>query len=798
MSLQRIDLTTALRPSLLPDETLLFVQDAVGLYEGKYKIPNCQNGHAYLTSHRACYVDNEEPRKNSVAVALRDAGFLKSSPKVTLHFKPSRRSSVLLSIPSRSGTSSPLPRTSTPVSPLPPPPASQPASAATWICPICSFSNPVPSNFDPAFANANTPLPPCLACGIKPPLAHVLKAAISNAAGRSASIATSQPAQPKSTPLEPYAQSDTDRNGNIDGGSVSDPALYFSAEATFHCPRCTFANHPSLLSCEMCGASLVSSSVPAHLLAAAELHRSESPGPSLNTLGVNGNDTAESVKFSFRAGGEKAFYERLKGAMVQRKWLLQNAPPIPKPNRLTPSDVIASEGASSEESQGTPERKKVIGIAGLERRGVDMRKNNELVIGNAFEDLEALMGSAKEIVALAESFASKLNTTTGGAGGVEANTLLSESATALGLVTTKDMLAGTGSASESLYLSELARNLAEFLTDDAQGVLKREGGIMSLVDLWAVFNRARGGVELVSPMDFEKAAGLWEKLKLPVRLRRFRSGLLVVQGRERTDEKTIASLLDWLKGLHSAPGGYVENLDSHWEMELYGRGVTAQETAENFGWSVGVASEELEMAEERGALCRDEGVEGVRFWENWIVNQDDLPIRFFLILVFTTPPTPNAGKTLTTLAAQLIPQSLATFLALSLHATLPARLYKSSPHRWNGVLTTCIAAGHANCATSALLMCFSLIGNTGASMAGRLNDAKIVMESRAAKRAYVGKGTARAGMVAKRRAKVRSLNRQSAMFVPDVKKNFEGPAVTVCGGWEWTVEEKVSRVLAAR
>jgi hypothetical protein len=28
------DLTTALRPSLLPEETLLFVQDAVGLYEG--------------------------------------------------------------------------------------------------------------------------------------------------------------------------------------------------------------------------------------------------------------------------------------------------------------------------------------------------------------------------------------------------------------------------------------------------------------------------------------------------------------------------------------------------------------------------------------------------------------------------------------------------------------------------------------------------------------------------------------------------------------------------------------------
>lgn len=34
MFLQPLDLTTALRPSLLPDEVLLFVQDAVGLYEG--------------------------------------------------------------------------------------------------------------------------------------------------------------------------------------------------------------------------------------------------------------------------------------------------------------------------------------------------------------------------------------------------------------------------------------------------------------------------------------------------------------------------------------------------------------------------------------------------------------------------------------------------------------------------------------------------------------------------------------------------------------------------------------------
>jgi ESCRT-II complex subunit VPS36 len=72
MFFKSLDLTTALRPSLLPDETLLFVQDAVGLYEGKFKVPNYQNGHAYLTSHRVCYVAVDEPRKYSVAIDLKE------------------------------------------------------------------------------------------------------------------------------------------------------------------------------------------------------------------------------------------------------------------------------------------------------------------------------------------------------------------------------------------------------------------------------------------------------------------------------------------------------------------------------------------------------------------------------------------------------------------------------------------------------------------------------------------------------------------------------------------------------
>jgi len=379
------------------------------------------------------------------------------------------------------------------------------------------------------------------------------------------------------------------------------------------CPRCTYQNHPSLFNCELCGASLTTA-VDKRLDQVAEIRRADSPGPSLST--PIQTSTIECIKLSFRSGGEKIFYERLKNALVQRKWLLQSAPPIPKPRPN--SGAFDDRGMSkSGKSSAEIERPRVVGIAGLERRGLEQRQNNEAMIGNAFEDLEALMTSAKEIIALAEQFAQQANL--GLNGSSEDNALASQSASALGLITTKDML---GSGSESLYVSELSRNLAEWLTDDTRGVLRKGGGIMTLVDLWAMFNRARGGVELVSPADFERAARMWDTLKLPIRLRQFKSGLLVVQGRDRTDEKTVASLTTWLKSLHSQ----MPSSDVTWDLQLYGRGVTAQETAERFGWSVGVAIEELETAEEAGALCREQSLDGFRFWENWLVKMPETSV----------------------------------------------------------------------------------------------------------------------------------------------------------------------------
>lgn len=594
----------------------------------KYKIPNYQDGHAYLTSHRVCYVAVDEPRKHSVAIDLKDidrveyqvcidiffvlvrlmtdlkqAGFLKSSPKLTIYPKPPKNnlksrstggSPARSQAPGLSATrsQSPLPQTSVPQF------KQSQLVNATWICPICSFSNPVPSNFDPSTATASTNLPPCLACGIKPPFTTVLKAAISAAASREGTSTNTIPL--------PEAEALPQNNGT----PTSTPS---QRNASISCPRCTFVNHPSLLECEMCGASLTS----VNPLGTPNQDRSESPAPIFQQDTIKNTEIKDSIKLSFRGGGEKTFHERLKGALIQRKWLLYDAPPVPQQPSHSSSSTGLSGAAPVNGSASQTTRPTAVGIAGLEQRGLEARKNAEFVIGNAFEDLEALMASAKQIVALAETLARESGMASDDRS-TEASAVLSQSAEALGMVTTKDML---GSGAENLYLSELSRNLAEYLTDDRKGILQKEGGIMSLIDLWAIFNRSRNGVELVSPSDFQRAAELWEKLKLPVRLRRFKSGLLVVQRYDWNDEKTIREIQKWMEELRQVPPAE----PVPWDWRLYGRAISAQEAAQRFKWSVGVAAEELEMAEDRGILCREEGIEGLRFWNNFITSSIEQP-----------------------------------------------------------------------------------------------------------------------------------------------------------------------------
>lgn len=318
-----------------------------------------------------------------------------------------------------------------------------------------------------------------------------------------------------------------------------------------------------------------------------------------------------SVKFSFRSGGDKVFYERLKGAMVQRKWLIANAPPVPSPLDGARRSDPGSPKLGDTEQRPSP-RSSRVGIAGLEQLGQRNRQDNELVIGSAFEDLESLMALDKEVSALAQKIAREF--------GDDANGTTFDSdlnAAEPGMIATRDMLSNS---SEKIYISELARNLAEYVTDERRGLLRNRGGTMSLVDLWATFNRTRDGVELISPDDFYKATTMWVSLGLPVRLKQFKSGLLAVQRLDMSDDRVVEQIKRWLESFRTSPP---EGSSLTWDWAHYGCGVTAHDAAKRFGWSLGIATEELEMAEERGALCRDESIEGLKFWLNFFNETDE-------------------------------------------------------------------------------------------------------------------------------------------------------------------------------
>ncbi|PNH06425.1 Vacuolar protein sorting-associated protein 36 [Tetrabaena socialis] len=86
------------------------------------------------------------------------------------------------------------------------------------------------------------------------------------------------------------------------------------------------------------------------------------------------------------------------------------------------------------------------------------------------------------------------------------------------------------------YHIELCRQLADFLS----APLQRCGGLLSLPDVYCLFNRARG-TELVSPDDLLQAAKLFGQAGVQgLRLRNLSSGVLVIQGPQHSEEQVAA------------------------------------------------------------------------------------------------------------------------------------------------------------------------------------------------------------------------------------------------------------------
>ncbi|KAG9014000.1 hypothetical protein FRB94_000197 [Tulasnella sp. JGI-2019a] len=606
-----VDGSIPIRALLYDDEDLVISQDSVGLYDGKDKSMDHQFGTTHITTHRLFYVDDAKPRSHSITVNLANvrgtehyAGFLKSSPKVTV-FLGLATTSDSATPPGATPGSDAMSRASTPANDS----GSQPRMyLEAWICPICSYSNP---------PSANEGRPKCYLCGVTRDMSATVTLARSVHAPIPRFIPTEESITSRSLPASSsYITSSGNRPLTSLPPSPTSPTDVTSAttrEQSLACPACTFLNHPSMKICELCStplrvrtASYVSTSATRHqqvdnrASGSSSVAASRAPTPGLGQ---------ESMKISFRKGGDKPFYAAFRKAMQDKAW-----------NKSVNS--IGSGNAMGSGSAGTAVYS---GIHGIMRAAESAAEAQNVDLSNSLRDLEALMSKAKQMVDMAGTLNEKLTAQeealaqqkalypdlpASASALPEEATFVRSSMARLGLssaAVTQDMV-----KDEQAYHEELAKELAGVLTGvgsvtsktvgkDASrvsvGLIHLHNGVIGMDEVWCGWNRARG-VALIPPSSLTSVIPLLPRYTNPlIQLRKFKNGL---------------SVLHTPKYLHA-------NFSLRLEQLLITDGPkTSMEIARQEEMSVGLVEQMIEAVEEDGKLLRDEpgGYEPTRWYAN--------------------------------------------------------------------------------------------------------------------------------------------------------------------------------------
>ncbi|QQP49197.1 Vacuolar protein-sorting-associated protein 36 [Caligus rogercresseyi] len=116
---------------------------------------------------------------------------------------------------------------------------------------------------------------------------------------------------------------------------------------------------------------------------------------------------------------------------------------------------------------------------------------------------------------------------------------------------------------------------------------------MTLTDAFCRVNRARG-MELLSPEDLLSAIKMMEAAEVPLRLKKFDSGLSVLVFNDKPEESDKETL----------------------ELVQKESCLSAEDLSRIISLSVVLSREKLLSAERTGLLCRDDSVEGLKFYPN--------------------------------------------------------------------------------------------------------------------------------------------------------------------------------------
>ncbi|KFK24932.1 hypothetical protein AALP_AA8G043700 [Arabis alpina] len=250
---------------------------------------------------------------------------------------------------------------------------------------------------------------------------------------------------------------------------------------------------------------------------------------------------------------------------------------------------------------------RMVGLAGILRKEQEQWESTDKSLQDAFQDLNALMSKAKEMVSLAEKMRQKLlSAPSSQNGSTDDEEMGSKEEMQQWMLSVGIISPVTKESAGALYHQELSRQLADFVRIP----LEQAGGMISLTDMYYHFNRARG-TELISPDDLWQACTLWEKFDVPVMLRKFDSGVMVIQNKSHSDEEVM---------------GRIRMLVT--KTETLRNGVTASDAALTLKIAPAMAKEHLLTAETKGLLSRDMSPDGLRFYFNLFPEIDPTNLHF--------------------------------------------------------------------------------------------------------------------------------------------------------------------------
>lgn len=303
------------------------------------------------------------------------------------------------------------------------------------------------------------------------------------------------------------------------------------------------------------------------------------------------------IKLSGRNGVDDTFTQSLYETHMARIW--------------ETNESQQEAGKPADANENVPRIKLRTGIVGIERNFEERHKQTDENINLAFKDLKKLIESAKDMVNISKVISAKIRERQGDISDDETIRFKSY-LMSLGIddPVTRDDVTGT----EIDYFQRLANQLCEMLLDPLSDV----GGMMSLADVYCRINRARG-LELLSPEDLLNAC---RQLRGPIKLRQFPSGAMVLQLESHDDEAvaedTSNKVIYKNNGTHilaGQPSICIICFCLFFQVEE-AKSLSVEELATALGISLLLAQERMLTAERFGKICRDDSIEGLRFYPN--------------------------------------------------------------------------------------------------------------------------------------------------------------------------------------